>query len=199
MQKWFEKEWARHYGSMINWVPAAAGGRVERVDMLGRTVYTEFENYTADVVNFIPRQRAGAVAARAGVTDASGFCPVNPYSLESELQKDIYVVGDSARFRNMAKTAHGAVSHAKVAAGAISATVNGRPLPTPYYTSVGYALITPDYAFSGTQVLKVVNGELEMVKDAGGPSPFKAPDHERAAEAVMARSWFRNLTTDAFL
>lgn len=199
MQKWFDKEWARHYGPMISWVPASAGGRVERVDMLGRTIYTEFENYTGDVVNFIPRQRAGAVAARAGVTDASGFCPVNPHSLESLLHGDVYIVGDSARIPNMAKTAHGAVSHAKVAAGAIAATVNGRTLPVPYYTSVGYALITPEHAFSGTQVLKVVNGEIEMVKDAGGPSPFNAPDRERAAEAKMAKSWYRNLTADAFL
>ncbi len=199
MQRWFEKEWAKHHPSMINWVSSSTGSKVERVDMLGRTIHTEFEDYTGDVVNFIPRQRAGAIAARAGVTDHTGFCPVDPYTLASTLQPDIHVVGDSARVRNMAKTAHGAVSHAKVVAGAISALVNGQPVPTPYYSSVGIAMITPDYAFSGTQVLKVINGEIEMVKNAGGPSPLNAPDHEREAEAKMAKSWYRALTNDAFM
>jgi sulfide dehydrogenase [flavocytochrome c] flavoprotein subunit len=199
MQRWFEKEWARHYGGMIGWGSPASGSKVERVDMLGRSIYTEFENHTGDVVNFIPRQRAGEIAARAGVTDQSGFCPVEPNTLASTLQPDIHVVGDAARIRNMAKTAHGAVSHAKVVAGAITAMVNGQPLPTPYYTSVGIAMITPEYAFTGTQVLKVINGQIEMVKDAGGPSPLNAPDQVREAEANLAKSWYRALTSDAFL
>lgn len=199
MQKWFEQEWERHYGSMITWVSALSGGTVERVDMLGRTLHAEFESYTGDVVNFIPRHRAGAIASSTGLTDPSGFCPVNPVTLASTLQPDIHVIGDAAMIRNMAKSAHGAVSHAKVVAGAITAMVNGQALPTPYYTSVGYAMITPEHAFTGTQVLKVVNGEIEMVKDAGGPSPLNAPEQRRLAEAKLAKSWYQALTADAFL
>jgi sulfide dehydrogenase [flavocytochrome c] flavoprotein subunit len=130
MQKWFEQEWERHYGSMVSWVSNVSGGKVERVDMLGRTLHTEFDSYQGDVVNFIPRQRAGAIAERAGVADASGFCPVNPVTLASTLQPDVHVIGDAAFIRNMAKSAHGAVSHAKVAAGAIAALVNGQVPPT---------------------------------------------------------------------
>lgn len=199
MQKWFQKEWGRHYGDMITWVSAAQVGELERVDMLGRTLFTGFENFTGDVVNFIPRHRAGEIAARAGVTDQTGFCPVDPITLASPLQPDIHVIGDAARLRNMAKNAHGAVSHAKIVAGAIVAMVNGLPLPTPYYTSIGIAMITPDFGFSGVQVLKVINGEVEMVKDAGGPSPLAASDQDRALEARTARGWYKALTADAFL
>lgn len=199
MQTWFEKNWARHYGSMITWVPGGGGGKVERVDMLGRTLFTEFDNFTGDVVNFIPKHAAGRIAARAGVTDETGFCPVDPVTLTSTLQQDIHIVGDAARLRSMAKTAHGAQSHAKIVAGAITAQINGLPMPKPYYTSVGYAMISPHAAFTGMQVLNVNKGDVEMVKGAGGPSPLNATDEDMALEARLAKNWYNALVADAFL
>jgi sulfide dehydrogenase [flavocytochrome c] flavoprotein subunit len=199
MQKLIEPEWARRFGGMISWVPAAAGGTVERIDLKKRAVISEVENIKGDVVNFIPRHHAGAIAVRTGVSGPSGWCPIKPASLESTLFEDVHVVGDACEVRAMSKTAHGAVSQAKVVAGAIAATVAGRPLPTPYFTVVGYLMMTPEAAVSGTQVLGEQDGEIETIEDAGGVSPVHASDRDREIEAKMAKSWYRNLTADAFL
>ena len=62
---------------MIEWRAGSAGGRVEAVDPVSMTVRTAFGDEHGDVINFIPPQRAGAIARSAGLTDGTGWCPVD--------------------------------------------------------------------------------------------------------------------------
>ena len=76
-------------------------GTVRRVDPATMTVFTDFESHTAAAINVIPPQKAGWIAERAGVADATGWCPINPLSFASQLQPDIHVIGDAKTPRNL--------------------------------------------------------------------------------------------------
>ena len=95
-QALFQQGWKRLYGDSIRWQSASNDGRVIRVEPDAMRLHTDFATYTPDVANVIPPQQAGLIAHRAGVADASGWCPVNGLSFESRLQPNIHVIGDAA-------------------------------------------------------------------------------------------------------
>ncbi|MGY4297583.1 sulfide dehydrogenase [flavocytochrome c] flavoprotein subunit [Bradyrhizobium sp. i1.4.4] len=94
-QRLFEKAWKELYGDMIERIALSQGGRVTSVDPSTRTIITEFGNYTPDVANVIPPQRAGRIAEIAGAADATGWCPIDPVTFESKLVPNIHVIGDA--------------------------------------------------------------------------------------------------------
>ena len=73
------------YPDILEWVALSAGGKMTSVDAGTKTLATDFEQYQANVANVIPPQKAGAMAERAGVTDASGWCPIDPATFGSKL------------------------------------------------------------------------------------------------------------------
>ncbi len=73
----------------------------------------------ADVANIIPQQRAGEIAAKAGINEGD-WCPVNPENFSSKKVQDIYVLGDAAIAAEMPKSAFSANSQAKVVAADIA-------------------------------------------------------------------------------
>src|SRR5262249_58567385 len=75
-QKLFEAAWKELYPGMIERIALSQGGRVTSVDPSTNTIITEFGNYTADVANIIPPQKAGRIAEIAGATDNTGWCPI---------------------------------------------------------------------------------------------------------------------------
>ena len=81
-QHLFEEAWAALYPGMIEWVPLSKGGSVTSVDPATMTVKTDFEDYKAAVANIVPPQKAAAIAARAGVADRTGWCPIEPVGFE---------------------------------------------------------------------------------------------------------------------
>jgi hypothetical protein len=95
-QRLFENAWKELYPGMLEWVSLSAGGKVTSVDASSRTFVTEFGKHKASVANVIPPQKAGRIAERAGVTDRSGWCPVEPVAFESKQQPNIHVIGDAA-------------------------------------------------------------------------------------------------------
>jgi sulfide dehydrogenase [flavocytochrome c] flavoprotein subunit len=199
----FEQAWAALYKDTITWVSASNDGKVIKVEPTTKTVYTEFGKHKGDVVNLIPLHVAAKIAANTELTDATGWCPINPMSMESTLQKDIYVIGDATIAgepapNDMPKSAHVAATQAKVAVAAIIASLNGKPLPEPYYVNTCYSLAAPGYGFSVVHIFRVKDGKFVYVKEAGGLSPVDAPARTRKVEAEYAESWYRNLAADAF-
>jgi sulfide dehydrogenase [flavocytochrome c] flavoprotein subunit len=191
--------WRHNYGDMIEWRPGAEGGKVESVDPKTRTVQAEFDEYRADVLNVIPPQKAGAIAAAAGLTDERGWCPINPASFESTRAKGVFVVGDACSAGAMAKAAYSANTQAKVAAAAIASAILGLPAPRPAYTNTCWSLIAPDYGISAASVYTIgPEGRIIEVPGAGGTSPEDAPPEVRRREALYARAWYENITRDTF-
>ncbi len=194
----FEQGWEMHYPGMIHWVMAAEDGKVVGVDAKKRILMTEFEEYEADVANVIPPQKAGVIAERAGLTDDSGWCPVNQRDFESTLHKDVFVIGDACIAGAMPKSGYAANSQGKVAAAAIAARASGKTLPEPSYVNTCYSLITPHHGISVAGVYRLVDGRITGVKGAGGVSPLDASPQDREAEATYALGWYRNVTADMF-
>jgi sulfide dehydrogenase [flavocytochrome c] flavoprotein subunit len=198
----FEQAWEAMYPGMIEWVAGSAGGTVERIDAETRTVSTTFDEYEAAVLNLIPRHHAGAIAMESGLANDAGWCEVTPMTMESKAQPGIYVIGDACVAGTpespMPKSAHIAMTQAKVAAGAIVAGLNGLPPPVPYYANTCYSLVAPDYGISVVQVYRVEDDQFVFVKEAGGVSPLDALPIQRKLEAEYADGWFRNVMADAF-
>jgi hypothetical protein len=92
------------------------------------TLFTDFDEVRADVVNVVPPQQAAAIAARAGVVDATGWCPVDPVSFASRLQPDVHVIGDAIIGAPMPKSAFSANAQAKVCAIQVARQLAGQHL-----------------------------------------------------------------------
>ncbi len=194
----FTDGWEKLYPGMIQWVPAAEDGKVLRVDVKGKTLYTEFDEHKGDVINVIPPQKAGRIAEVSGLVDDSGWCPVDQKTFESRLHPGIYVIGDACIAGKMPKSGYAANTQAKVCAAAVVHALRGEPMEVPAYTNTCYSVLAPDYGISVAAIYKYTDQGIVGVKGAGGLSPRDAPDSFRKMEALYARGWFNAITADMF-
>lgn len=194
----FQAGWKAHYGDMIEWVSGASGGIVEAIDPKTGTLIGQVEDFAGSVINPIPPQKASTLAETAGLTDASGWCPVDQRTFASSLHPDIHVIGDACIAGAMPKSGYAANSQGKVCAVAIVAAIAGEAPPEPSYVNTCYSLIAPDYGISVAGVYTLEDGEIVDIPGSGGVSPLEADARIRAIEARFAHDWFRNITADMF-
>ncbi len=197
-QRLFQAAWQQLYPGLLEWVSLSNGGKVASVDPASRTLVTDFASYKADVANVIPPQRAGHIAEIAGVSDATGWCPIDPITFESRLQPGVHVIGDAAIAGAMPKSAFAANAQAKVCAAAVAALLSDEPPLPPKLINTCYSLVAPGYGISIAGVYHPVNGQLADVQGAGGISPAEAAPDFRALEASYAAAWFRTITAQTF-
>jgi sulfide dehydrogenase [flavocytochrome c] flavoprotein subunit len=196
----FEAGWEQHYGyntdnSMIEWRPKSQDGLVRRVDADRRIAYTEFEDVEADVLNVVPAQKAGLIAEAAGLTDDSGWCPVDQITWESTKHPGIHVIGDAAIQSPLPKSGYAANSEAKVCAAAVSAMLKGEEAPAPSWVNTCYSLVTPTHGISVAMVYAPEDGSVSKVEGSGGLTPMGG---NYAMEAIYAESWYQNIIDDMF-
>ena len=169
-QKLFQAAWKELYPGLLEWVSLSDGGKVTRVDPATNTFETDFGSHKADVANVIPPQRAGAIAAAAGVVDRTGWCPIDPVTFESKLQPGIHVIGDAAIAGAMPKSAFAANAQAKVCADAVAQLLAGNAPAEPRLINTCYSLVAPGNAISVAGVYRPLNGQLTDIEGAGGTS-----------------------------
>lgn len=195
----FLQGWKALYGDMIEWVGLADDGRVTRVDAKALTVETAFgQVHKAAVLNVIPPQKAGFIAERAGVVDASGWVPVKAESFETRQVAGIYALGDATLAAPMPKSAFVANTQAKLAAATIAADLLGRAPPAAFYANTCYSLIGPGYGISVAGVYRAEDGRIIEVPGSGGVSPSDAEAAFRADEAAYGASWYAAICTDTW-
>jgi sulfide dehydrogenase [flavocytochrome c] flavoprotein subunit len=197
-QRLFQNAWKELFPNHLEWVSLSSGGKVTSVEPATNTLVTDFGRHAAQVANVIPPQKAGRIAELAGVTDRSGWCPIDPVTFESRQMPGIHVVGDATIAGGMPKSAFTANSQAKVCAAAVAKLLAGETPAQPLLINTCYSLVTPDYGISVAGVYRPVNGVLTEVPGSGGVSPADAPRDFRATEAVYAEAWFRTITTEVF-
>jgi sulfide dehydrogenase [flavocytochrome c] flavoprotein subunit len=195
----FLESWDKLYPGMIEWVTGSNGGKVERVDIAKRTIVTTDADFPADVISFVPPQKAGAIAQKTALTNAAGWCPVDPVTLESKIHKHIHVIGDAALTDGVPKSAHVAGSMGRVVARAVVSLLQGKPAPVPQYVNTCYTLTAPDYGFSIAGLFEPNAGAISTVKDSVTLSPTGAPEYMRRTEAEFAYGWLKNIAAEAFL
>lgn len=228
----FNQGWKALYGwekeglgtnGMIEWVKGAEGGIVTKLDAASKTVSSDFVDVKADVLNIIPPHVAGKIAKMAGLTGTNGnnfekgWCKVDPMTMASAVDPNIYTIGDActagemglygnpnAAF-DMPKSAHIGMSQAKVAAAAIVAKFHGEPAPDPIYANTCYSVIDHGYGFSVAHLYRVQNGTFKYIKEGSGISLVTMPDKSpvpgiyRHLESEYADGWVRNVMADAFV
>ena len=197
-QRLFQAAWQQLYPGLLEWVPLSNDGKVVSVEPATNTLVTDFARHAAAVANVVPPQKAGAIAAAAGVADRTGWCPIDPVTFESPLQKNIHVIGDAAISGAMAKSAFAANAQGKTCAAAIALLLAGETPPSGKLINTCYSLVAPDYAISIVGVYHAVGGQYVDVEGAGGTSPLEAPRETRAAEANYSAAWFRTITAEVF-
>jgi sulfide dehydrogenase [flavocytochrome c] flavoprotein chain len=201
-QELFTAGWQALYefdtdNSLIEWV-SGPDGQVNAVDVEKKVAIAGplEEKYKADVLNVIPPQKAGQIAQSAGLTDHSGWCPVDYTTWESALQRGVHVIGDAAIQDPMPKSAYAASSQAKVCADAVVALLNDRTPGEPSWINTCYSLVGPQYGISIAEVFELNRkGGIQKVPGSGGLSP---QDGNHELEAVYARSWYTNIVNDTF-
>ncbi len=203
----FTGAWKKFYGyetenAMIEWRGSAQGSNdnaVVKVDPATNTVTTGFdEEIKADVLNVIPPQQAGAIAFAAGLTDDSGWCPINLRTFESTIHEGIHVIGDAGVATGMPKSGYAANSQAKVCAAAVLAMLKGEGAPVPAYVNTCYSIAAENHAFSVAAVYRLAEDGSKIVSVSGGLTPADASEEQFAREVKYAHSWFNNITSDIF-
>ncbi len=195
----FTGGWEKLYPGMIEWVAGTKGGIVTQVDAKNMTLVNEAgDSIKGAIINYIPPQTAGEIARKAGLADATGWCPVNQKTFESTLQKNVHIIGDASISSPLPKSGYAASSEGKMCAAAVVAAINGVDMPDPSYSNTCYSLVGPDYGISVAAVYRYDAGKIEKVKGAGGVSPKDADDSFRRAEALYATGWYSSITQDMF-
>ncbi|MDD5297888.1 MAG: FAD/NAD(P)-binding oxidoreductase [Rhodocyclaceae bacterium] len=189
----FMKAWKEQYAGIMEYVPSK---KVTKVDAATKTLFVEgLEDHKGDVVNFIPPQRAGAIAVKAGLVEAGGnWCPVNATTFESTLHKDIHVIGDSCLAGAMPKSGYSANSQAKVCATNVVALMNGKETVDLSGINVCYSAINDHESISVAGVYKVAEGKIIAVPNSGGISPVDFS--QTRLEHLYAESWLKNILTE---
>lgn len=196
----FQEGWEKLYKGMIDWRNVEFGGKVISVNPKAKTVTTEDGEVKADVLNYIPNQKAGKLAFDSGLTDGD-WCPVNTKTFESKLVKNVYVIGDASVADPMPKSGFSANSQGKIVALQISRILANQPVVNPpKLANTCYSLVAPNYGISVAAVYEAHEDKIVDLKElgAGGLSPSNADEGIRIQEAEYAVGWYKNQTSDIF-
>lgn len=186
----FEAAWEKEYKGLIEYVP---NSRIESLDLASLTVETEFDTVQADVLNVIPPQKAGQVAAMAGVVNVDDrWCKVDFLTYESTAQANVHVIGDAVAAR-LPKSGHMANAQAKVCAAAVVSLLHEQaPIAEPVFNNTCYSFIDDKQAVHVAAVYRYDAEKAEMMPMKGS-GVSKMPTVE---EGRFATAWAHNIWHD---
>ncbi|TSE21686.1 Sulfide dehydrogenase flavocytochrome c flavoprotein chain [Tepidimonas alkaliphilus] len=185
--------------SMISWIRGKDGGRPLKLDAKRMRLETEGETIQADVINIIPPMRAGAIARAFGLTDSSGFCPIERRTFASTLVPNVHVIGDASIADAMPKSGFSANTQAKVVARAIVEELAGRKAPEPLWENTCYALAGKDYGLFVADVFRILpDGKIGRVNGKERYLPLDASPVQIRLGARYQQAWLRTFTQDCF-
>jgi NADH dehydrogenase FAD-containing subunit len=194
-QALFTEGWDEHYPGMVEWSSTGLIGAIKNVNPATMTIETEDESFKADAACIIPAQKAGSIAMRAGVTDGD-WAPVDPGSMRSKADPNIYVLGDASIASAMPKSAFSANSQAKVAAQAIRAELTGTSAAPARYSNTCWSLISPDNSVKVGATYKPGKESIEAVTKF--ISQTEEDSKTRKANYGDSVSWYSEFTADMF-
>ncbi len=195
-QALFQDGWARHYAGMVEWISPDFGGAVDEVRPGSMEVVADGEVVKVDVCNVIPAQKAGRIAELAGVTNDAGWAPVNPHSMASREDENIYVLGDSSQQGDMPKSGFSANSQAKVCANAVRGELTGSTVFPARFANTCWSLLGTE---DGVKVGASYEATDEKIaKTSGFISQVGEDDATRATTYEESVGWYDGITADMF-
>ncbi len=193
----FTKVFNEMYAGLIDYRPNNA---LVEVDVATKTVKTEFDSVSADVLNIIPPQRAGKPAQmvkieneKTGLNNVDKrWCEVDFLTYESKLAADVHVIGDAVSAA-LPKSAHMATNQAKICANAIVQLMAGlAPDPAPVFANTCYSYVTDKSAMHVANVYRFDENKKIMLSAEGGGVSV-SPSEKEGAYAV---AWAQNIWSD---
>lgn len=193
----FQAGWEQHYPGMVEWLGPKVHDGVKSVDPKTNTVVTGFETYkNVALVNVIPAQMAGMIAREAKLTNASGFCPIDPASMKSASDPNIFILGDASIAGDMPKSAFAANSQAKVAANVIRNELTGSRLFPAKYTNTCWSLVETDDAIKVGGAYEPKDGKISATETyLSKPTEDAATRKQTQAENM---GWYSGIVADMF-
>ena len=192
----FQEGWDKHYPGMIEWYGPDVHGGIGVVDVNAGTVETDLDTFEGDLLNVIPAQKAGAIAAAAGLTNDSGFCPIDATSMRSTMDDNIFVIGDASIAGAMPKSGFSANSQAKVAAMNIRGDLSGSKVFPAKYSNTCWSLIETD---DGVKVgAQYAPQEGKIASTSSFISQTGEDEATRKATYEESIGWYSGITTDMF-
>lgn len=189
----FTKVFNGTYAGIMDYRPDNA---ITNIDVVTKTVFTDFDKIKADVLNIIPPQRAGKIAQIANLTEKDyPWCDVDFLTYESKLVPNVHVLGDSVA-AGLPKSAHMATNQAKVCANAIVQLFAGQaPDQTPVFANTCYSYVTNKSAMHVANVYRYDAGKKMMLSAEGGGVSMSPSEREGAYAAAWAQNiWADTLT-----
>lgn len=186
----FKSAWQEHYSGLIEYV---SNSTIEHIDVESLAVETEFDSFSADVLNVIPPQKAGKVAEMAGVINVDNrWCLVDFLTYESTEKKNIHVIGDAVHAK-LPKSGHMANAQAKVCAAAIAALLaEQEPEQEPVFSNTCYSFVNDKQAGHVAAVYRYNSERKQMVPMPGGGVSSQATH----LEGAYANAWAKNIWAD---
>lgn len=195
-QALFQEGWAKHYPGMVQWIGPDVHGGIKGVDPATGKVTTDFDTFTGALVNVIPAQKAGAIAEVAGLTDKTGYCPIDPFSMRSTVDQNIFVIGDAAIAGDMPKSAFSANSQAKVAAMTVRADlIAAKSFPARYANTCWSLIDTDDSIKIGAQyepTPEKIAAKETFLSKADETAEVRLKTFEESVD------WYNAITADIF-
>lgn len=195
-QALFTEGWDKHYPGMIEWYGPDVHGGITGVNPGTGEVETDFDTFTGDLVNVIPAQKAGMIAAKAGLTNDSGFCPIDPTSMRSSADDNIFVIGDASIAGDMPKSGFSANSQAKVAAMAVRGDLTASKVFPARYSNTCWSLIeTNDGVKVGAQYAPTddkIASTSSFISQTGEDATLRQATYEESV------GWYQGITADIF-
>jgi len=195
-QALFLEGWEKHYPGMIEWQDPKVHGGIKGVDPKTGEIKTDLANYKATLANVIPAQMAGKIARDAGLADQSGFCPIDPETMKSKMDANIFVVGDACIPGDMPKSAFSANSQAKVAAMIIGGELaKARTFPARY-SNTCWSLIETDDDVKVGGTYEPGEGKLKavttFVSQKGEAADLRKRNYQESVD------WYASIVGDVF-
>ncbi len=192
----FEEGWAKHYPGMVEWYGPDVHGGIKSVDVATGTVETDLDTFTGGLLNIIPAQRAGQIAVAAGLTDDKGFCPIDPETMRSTMDANIFVIGDASIAGDMPKSGFSANSQAKVAAMNIRAELTGSKAFPARYSNTCWSLIETDDGVKVGGQYEPKDGKItstaNFISQTGEDGAVRKATYEESI------GWYAGITADMF-
>ena len=192
----FQEGWEKHYQGMIEWYGPDVHGGIKSVDVAAGTVETDLDTFKGDLLNIIPAQKAGMIAAEAGLTDDSGFCPIDATSMRSTMDENIFVIGDASIAGAMPKSGFSANSQAKVAAMNIRGDlISSKVFPAKYSNTCWSLIETDDGVKVGAQYAPAegkIASTSSFISQTGEDAAVRKATYEESV------GWYAGITADMF-
>jgi len=192
----FQEGWEKHYPGMIEWYGPDVHGGLINVDAKAGIVETDLDEFSGTLLNIIPAQQAGAIAIAAGLTNDTGYCPIDATSMRSTVDENIFVIGDASIAGAMPKSAFSANSQAKVAANTIRGDLTGTEVGPAIYANTCWSLIETDDGVKVGAQYEAVDGEIAststFVSAAGEDAELRKTTY------IESVGWYTAITIEMF-